>query len=161
MTFEEKLYSILTSSAELGNHLATRASGVKAIGPSNYVPVGDDFPQLTYNFIEVGSEEKLPAKRGVLHLMYWMPKTQTSAYKKGDTVAELLDGLLNRKRDSFEDVDYNNNRGLHVDTIVKDGEDQGFDEQYSKFYKEISYRVVMSDEAHNYLANYNNDTTWI
>jgi len=160
-SFEATLVSILKADSTVQANVSKDQSGIDyEIYPTGYHPVGNRFPQLTYEFDEGPSEDAIPAGRRSLKLIYWVKKSQSEAFSKIKTVTDKLNELVNRSAGDYQSVNEDTNTGYRVAGIIKTGGGIDFDEEHNCHTFELIYDIIISEEE-SFAAATSGEADWI
>jgi hypothetical protein len=161
MKLEQKLYAILSSSAEVIAKVATLPDGKKNIHIGQHAPVGAVYPQITFSFEEAISEEVLPAKRGVLYIRYYLDENATQPFSSCTEMCDIIESLINKRPQACEDVSYGSNVGLHVNRCVKTARTtSAYIQEIKKYCAYLSFDIVMSDEFMDFNSENGDEIAW-
>lgn len=113
---------------------------------SYVIPVGNRYPQITVWLDEGKSETIFPAGWYKLTVTLWLEKKHSQKYKFIRTVTTRINELVNRKASSLSEIDIPSDEGLRVARCVKDGGEVVFNKQVGKYFNELIYDTVISED---------------
>jgi len=158
-TFEAKLTELLEASPVLQGLLAKDAMGHLEIHVYESNPVGNHFPQLTWNYYLGASEEVLPAEKATLVTTAWTHKTSEETALPLKRITDEVDNIINNNPQIFLEIENedDNDYGLRVVQLKRTSSTHGYDSTVECYFRQNIYAVVKDDDRATYTESSQED----